>query len=258
MKTVWITALSRDSKQVDTIISKLGSYGLSASGHFWTDDLQKQAWTAARDKAAEADLWLILTTEEELAKPSVRYGLSLVALSIQGAKGQRFPIFIGHDGEPPAVDTLPTPLRGAALHKVTDPVMPAKLVGKANVPVRKSAAEYRLQIHALPVGVCFEVGPTEGQWSGALFGVACGDGDLGAMAPGTVGEMPQSATLEFPIREIKLELDQQEFSASAVKNAVDTEHSIFAQVQGEASAVMFGPFGYDDDEVSAFYILRLI
>ncbi len=257
MKKVWLTALSKEMTQVQPLIAKLGTFGLECNGHYWMDDLKKMAWSVAAEKVLEHDLWLILADEETLATPSIRFGLSLCALSVLGDKGYGFPIVLLHTGEPPAADSLPGPLGSADTYKADDPVMPAKLVAKANVPPPKIAMDYKLTVRGLPQGTCFEVCPAEGTWSGALFGITDGEeDDLGAVAPGEAGKLPEKATLEYPMRDIKLALGDQEFVAAAFKNEVGGGTAVFALVHGTPDSVLFGPFSYDDSDAE-FFTVRL-
>ncbi len=260
MKKVWLTALSKEMKQVQPLIDKLGTFGLECNGHYWMDDLKKNAWTAAAEKILEHDVWLILSSDETLATDTIRFGLSMAALSVLGDKGYGFPMVLVHDGdELPTEAGLPGPLGSVDIYKVDDPVMPAKLVAKANIPPPKIAMDYHLTVHGLPQGGnCFEVRPTEGSWDGALFGITTGEeGELGAVAPGEVGKLPEKATLEYPMRDIKLALGDTEYVAAAFKNTVDTNTAVFGLVHGMPGAMLFGPFSYEDSD-SEFFTIKLV
>ena len=258
MKKVWITALSKEMKQVQPLMEMLGKFGLECNGHYWMDDLEKNAWTAAVDKILEHDLWLILSSEETLATDSIRYGLSMAAISVLGDKGYGFPMVLAHDGEElPTEAGLPTPLGSVDIYKHNDPVMPAKLVAKANVPPPKIKMDYHLTVHGLPQGTCFEVRPNEATWDGALFGITEGEGcELGAVAPGEVGKLPEKATLEYPMRDIKLALGEQEFVAAAFKNSVGAGTAMYGLVHGMPDAMLFGAFSYEDSDAD-FFTIRL-
>ena len=257
MKKVWITALSKEMKQVQPLMEMLGKFGLECNGHYWMDDLEKNAWTAAVDKILEHDLWLILASDETLATPSIRYGLSLTALSVLGQKGYGFPMVLLQDGELPTEESLPTPLGSVDIYKHDDPVMPAKLVAKANVPPPKIEVDYHLTVHGLPQGTCFEVRPSGDAWDGALFGISVQEEcELGAVAPGEVGKLPEKATLEYPMRDIKLALGEREFVAAAFKNSVGAGTAMYGLVHGMPDAMLFGAFSYEDSDAD-FFTIRL-
>ena len=257
MKKIWITALSKEMKQVQPLIDNLAKYGLQCGGHYWTDDLEKNAWTVAVEKVVEHDVWVIISSDETLAKPSIRYGLSLAALSVLGMRGYGFPMLLVHQGQLPTEADLPTPLRSADIYKDADPVMPAKLVAKAAVPPPRVKMEYELKVHGLPQGTAFEIRPTETTWSGALVGITEDEkSELGAVAPGEAGKMPEKAILEYPMRDIKLALGEQEYIAAAFQNQVDPKTAVFAMIHGEPRAILFGAFNYEDSD-SEFYTIQL-
>ena len=255
MKKVWLTALSKEMKQVQPLIAKLGTFGLECNGHYWMDDLKKAAWTAAAEKILEHDLWVILASDETLASDSIRYGLSMAALSVLGERGYGFPMVWLQDGELPAAESLPTALGSVDVYRHDDPVMPAKLVAKANVPAPKIKMDYHLTVHGLPQGTCFEIRPTEGTWDGALFGITPDEScELGAVAPGELGKLPEKATLEYPMRGIKLALGEQEFEAAAFKNRVGDGTALYGLVHGAPAAMLFGAFSYEDSAADFFTV----
>ncbi|PJB32965.1 MAG: hypothetical protein CO109_01805, partial [Deltaproteobacteria bacterium CG_4_9_14_3_um_filter_65_9] len=117
--------------------------------------------------------WVILATAETLASPSVRRGLSLLAITVQGKKGLSFPIILlAEAGGAPPAPPFPTPLSGAELLSATDPGLAAKIVAKVHTPRTDPASEYRIDVYGnTHIGLWFEVGPREGRWDGAMFGV---------------------------------------------------------------------------------------
>ena len=80
MKKVWITALDRDETKVSLIMKLVKQYGLDGNGHFWVDDLKNMAWLSPKDELLDINnvMWIILSSENALAKESVRYALSLL------------------------------------------------------------------------------------------------------------------------------------------------------------------------------------
>jgi len=63
-------------------------YGLDANGHFWVDDMKHMAWKSPVENLVEPAtiLWVIMGSEKELETASVRYGLGLLALTVQAGK----------------------------------------------------------------------------------------------------------------------------------------------------------------------------
>lgn len=96
MKAIWLTSLFSSEDTVKNLIPQLRAYGLEVKGHFWEDDLEKMAWAKAREELIKPDvtLWLILASQENLASPSIRYGLSLLTITLQAKRGYSFPISI--------------------------------------------------------------------------------------------------------------------------------------------------------------------
>jgi len=248
MKKVWITSLGREEDKVQKIMKTLKTYAIDANGHFWLDDLKKMAWLGPRAELIKDDtaLWIILSSDKEIASESIRYGLSMLSLSIQAVRGHGFPIIFLHDGKIPSIDSLPTPFQGAEIFTVDNPAIGAKLVAKANMPLPKVPAEYRLDIYAIPqLGLWFEVGPFESSWKGVMFGV-CG-GEIDAHGAGPEGKLPDKAVLEYPMQGLKLTVGGEEYVAWAVQNRLDAGSSYYVRVQGEPKSILFGPLAEGDD-----------
>ena len=256
MKKVWISSLAHEEALVQKIMAMLKTYALDANGHFWMDDLKKMAWMGPRKELGkdETALWIILSSDKELASDSVRYGLSMLALSIQAVRGHGFPVVFLHEGKIPSVDSLPTPFQGAEILAAANPAAGPKLVAKANMPQKKIPVEYRLDIHAIPqLGQWFEVGPFESSWKGAMFGV-CG-GEIDAHGAGPAGKLPEKAVLEYPMQGLKLTMGEKEYTAWAVQNQMDSGLSYYIRVQGKPESILFGPVAEGDD--AEVYTLNL-
>jgi len=256
MKKVWITSLAHEEARVQKLMTMLKTYALDANGHFWMDDLKKMAWVGPREELGKDDtaLWIILSSDKELASDSVSYGLSMLVLSIQAVRGHGFPIVFLHDGKIPSIDFLPTPFQGAEILAADNPATGAKLVAKANMPQRKISVEYRLDIYAIPqLGQWFEVGPFESSWKGAMFGV-CG-GEIDAHGSGPAGKLPDKAVLEYPMQGLKLTMGEKEYTAWAIQNQLDADSSYYVRVQGNPESILFGPLAEGDD--AEVYTLNL-
>ena len=251
MKKVWITALEHDQKQVQQILGEVTQYGLDGNGHFWTDDLKQMAWLEPKESLLDKDnvIWILLGTQKSLEIESVRYGLTLLTLTLQAAKGCGFPILLVDTKGDMNSESLPAPLMGIDVISSGSSSLGAKIVAKAHVPVKKIDTEYRIDVHANPhFGVWFEIGPSkESVWNGAMLGV-CG-GDIDAHGVGTAGRLPHKAVLEYQMRGLKLKLGEQEYSAWAVQNRIDRDHSYYIRVQGIPKSIVFGSYTTEDDAV---------
>lgn len=247
-KKVWITSLAKNEEQVKTMMGLVQKYGLLPEGHFWVDDIKKMAWMAPKEKLMdpETSLWLILGTEKDIEKDSIRYGLAMLAIAVQAQRGHGFPImWICPEGEINP-DKLPTPLKSADIFALSNPSLGAKLAIKVNTPSKKVPLEYRLDLHAnVGFGLWFEIGPAGGkEWTGALLGVH--GAEINFQGVGSAGGLPDKAVLEYPIRGMKLDLGDKEYTAWAVKNKLDENHSYYARVEGMAKSILFGPFSEDE------------
>jgi hypothetical protein len=243
MKKVWITALTREQEPVQKIMTLLKNYGLTVDGHFWEDDLGKMVWNAPLTEIAarETALWIIMGTPEAFNVPSVRLGLSLLAISVQAKKDYLFPVMIVPTAGVVDAALLPTALAGADIMPYSNASLGARVVAKANMPAKKINADYRLDTHALPgIGLWLEVGPAAESWEGVIFGVS--GGGIDAHGTGKSGEVPQRAVLEYPVKGMKLALSGIEYTAWGVKNKLDFGQSYYVRVKGEPDCVLFGAF----------------
>ena len=250
-KVVWITVIDKDQNQekARALYQTVGRYGLSPAGHFWEDNLEQMSWTGARDDLLkkETALWIIMATAEGLAKETVRYGLSMLALGVQAQKGHGFPMMIVATAGEVLSEALPTALKGAEVLAVDPTTLGAKIAAKAGLPIKKIPTEYRLDAYGLPgIGQWFEVGPAPGQtWSGVMFGV-CG-GEINAHGVGEAHKLPERSVLEYPMKGLKLEMGQSEYTAWAVKNTLADDSSYYLRVNDFPSSLLFGPMSEGDD-----------
>ncbi|WP_321493571.1 hypothetical protein [uncultured Desulfobacter sp.] len=241
-KRVWVTSMSKDQDITAATLQLCKKYGLAPNGHFWVDELEKMAWQAPLDNllAKETALWVICTGKKDLEKESVRYGLSLLCLSMQHARGIGFPIVFVTSDDTLAPDDMPTVFRGGEILAVNNKSLGAKLTARANTPVKAVPADYRLNIHANPgYGIWFEAGPAQGKtWNGVLAGGhKC---SVNAHGVGPKGMLPLKTTLEYQMQGLKLALGDDEYTAWAVKNTIDEETSYFFRFEGIPGAILFG------------------
>lgn len=256
MKTIWLSSLVSSESTVKNLISQLRAYGLEVKGHFWEDDLEKMAWSKPREELIKPDvtLWLILASKENLGNPSIRYGLSLLTITIQAKRGYSFPISILlAPGDPPPPETLPTPLKGFDFFSLTDPGMAAKLVANVHAPVKEIPPEYRLDVYGNPqIGQWFEVGPQASSWPGVMFGVA--GGEIAFHAVGPKGSLPDQSVLHYPLKGLKLNLGGKEYVAWATQNELNSQTSYFVKVNGFPDSIIFGP--YSTQEEADLYVVK--
>jgi len=259
MKKVWISALAENQPRVSAVSAHLKKYGLACQGHFWADAPEKMAWRAALTALLEqrADVWLILADEAEMAKPGVRYGLSLMAAALRQARGNSFPIVMLWNSPAPALDALPTLLRQVLLTEEASPAWTAKIVAKANVAAKPVATDYRLNVQGDDrLGQWFEIGPVEGSWSGVVFGVQGGNAEIQFQAVGAKAVLPEKTTLEFAQQGLKVEVGGREYVAWAVRNDIDANTSYFVKVKGCPESILFMP--YADETDAEAHVLRLV
>lgn len=249
MKKVWLTSLEKSEENVKQIMSALKGYGLDVQGHFWTDELEKMAWVGPRDVMLDTDvaLWVILAGTDSLLNPTIRYGLSLLAVTVQSQRGLGFPIVILlSGGKTISPGELTTPLQGSDVLAADNPAFGAKLVAKVHAPVKKAAAEYRLDCYGNPqIGQWFEIGPAGSTWNGALFGVA--GAKITFQAVGEKGQLPEKSTLNYPIQDMQLSLGEKEYSAWAVQNELGPDSSYFVKVEGYPESILFGEYSREEE-----------
>lgn len=254
MKTVWITALKEDQLRVAAVTQVLKRYGLDCKGHFWADEPEKLAWRVALTALLEArsDVWLVLADDTEMAKPGVRYGLSLMAAALYHVKDDGFPVVLLWNSVAPAIDMLPQLLQQTTVVEEATSSWPAKVVARANLPGKAAAPDYRLNVLGDErLGQWFEIGPREEPWRGVVLGVHGGGGaEINFQAVGPKGILPEKTTLEYAQQGLKIQAGNREFTAWAVRNEIASDTSYFARIKGCPEAILFMPYA-DDSDVSA-------
>jgi hypothetical protein len=257
MKTIWLTSLGSSKDAVNKLVAQMKTYGLEVDGHFWKDDLKKVAWMAARDKLIDTKiaLWAILGSGEELINPNIRYGLSLLAITVQAKIGLGFPIvLLQTEGEPILPDSLTTPLKGVDVLPVSSATLGAKLVAKAHATPKKISPEYYIDVYGNEqIGQWFEIRPVSSVWPGAMFGVD--SGEIAFQAVGPCGKLPSKSVLNYPMEGLKLNLGDKEFNAWAAQNELNDETSYFVKVDGFPQSILFGP--YSTEEAADVYMIDL-
>lgn len=253
-KTIWITVLDDGTGQVraETASRLLRQYGIATQGSMFVDDPGKLAWRDGLNalNLSRVNLWLILANVDDLAKPSIRYGLSLFAESLREEKGAAFPIILSF----PSVRTgeIPKALSGVTLVDESSARWAAKIVARTHVEKRAKEGEYFLSVIGAPqLGQWFSVGPCQSEWSGVIFGLCGGDDPvtIDFQAVGPRGVLPAKTVLEYEQRGLVLRAGDRQFSAWALRNRVSAGDAYFARVIGMPEAILFATFteaGYSD------------
>ena len=258
MKTVWITAFDKekDAARVAAVSQLLKRYGLATQGHFWVDEPAKLAWRAGLDalNAARADLWLILADDAALAKPSIRYGLSVFAASLREARGLGFPMVLSGAA---GIESMPALLGGATVLVENHPSWPAKIVARANLAKAGEPQDHRFEVVGEEqLGQWFAIGPREGEWQGVVFGVHGAGATIDFQAVGPRGKLPEKTVLEFAQEGLTLQVGEREFTAWAVRNRLGADDVYYARVKGTPESILFMP--YTEDSEASATILPLV
>lgn len=251
MKSIWITALAENQARASAVTAHLKTYGLKCQGHFWQDAPEKQAWRPALESLleAKADVWLILADDAEFAKPSVRYGLSMMAAALRQTKSAGCQILLLWNSPAPAVNNLPQPLQSATVIEEAASSWAAKVVAKASMPGKPTAQAYRLGILGDErLGQWFELGPVDQSWDGFVFGIQGEGCEINFQAVGPGGSLPEKASLEYAQQGLKIQAGAREFTAWAVRNQIADGDSYFARVKGCPNAILFMPYPQDTCE----------
>lgn len=257
MKSIWLSAVPRDEAAVQKMMSQMKQYGLVLQGHFWTNDNAKMAWIGPRDELLndQVVMWAILAGRGELMQGDLRFGLSMLALTVQAQKKTGLSIVILQtEGDPMKADELPTPLQGSIVLPAADPGTLAKLVAKVHAKTPSLPAAYEVaMVGNEQIGQWLEVRPTQGSWPGVIFGVD--DGDIVFQAVGPAGQLPQKSVLNYAMQGLKLEMGGSAFTAWATRNEVSLETSYFVKISGTPKTILFGP--YAEDSETELYVVHL-
>ncbi|TAK06642.1 MAG: hypothetical protein EPO39_08335 [Candidatus Manganitrophaceae bacterium] len=255
-KKVWVTWLptGEGAPPPEGTVKSLAGAGLQVGGSAWVDDLERMAWydlgTTLWDPA-QADLWLIAGRGDDFKSPRHRYGLSLVTAMARDRRGSGFPILcLSLDAAPDAA-TMPTLLRGVRFLSAAESSWPAKVAAAFLKRTDGPAPDFRLSATGHPyIGQWFEVGPIEGEWQGAMFGVS-DEGKISHHLVGPKGQLPERSVLEYATQGIQAEVGGSAFTAWSVQNKIGPNDSYYIKVEGHPSKLMFGGHpGTDQAEVT--------
>lgn len=246
-KSVFISILEKDETKGRGLFQTVTRYGLTVSGHFWSDNLEKMEWAGPIPELdrPEVGVWLIKGGAASYANPDIRFGLGLLAASVQARRGHGFPILCICDDAALDPASLPTPLGGAEV--VDESRLGAKLAARANTPIGKVEPEYRFDTHALPgLGLWLEVGPARGHsWQGAMLGVS--GGEIDAHGVGPAGVLPNACVLNYPMKGLKLDLGGTPYIGWAVQNALGENDSYYVRITGRPERILLGELPEGND-----------
>ncbi len=243
-KKLWLTFLPGKDQQalLTPLMDQLTKYGLHVDGGFWDDNLEKFGWTAHAGPLKDpdkADVWLVAGQRDQWKNPDIQYGLSCLCLGVKQARGAGFPAFLLGMGVTLSEEDLPTALKGARIFTDTDPTWPAKILAAAHKPQAPLEEPYRISVHANEYfGQWFEIGPSKGEWAGAMFGID--QGEITHHGVGPAGFPPERSVVEYSWRGLKLEVGGREFTAWALQNRIGEEESYFVKVAGNPATLIFG------------------
>lgn len=247
MKQVWITSLDKDPQVISPLLALAKQYGLTADGHFFTDDLAKLAWQPPLEKLIDPSmgLWMIVGGKEAMPS-SVGFGLSLLAISL-GQRRDPPPMLWLDPGGNLNPNQLPTVFQAATVLPFPSPTLGAKIVAAANrTPAHSLPGPYRLAVHAnTSYGTWLEIGPSAGSWEGSMVGVTEG-AKITFQGVGPAGKLPQKTVLEYPQQGLTLMLGELEYTAWAVRNRLTTETSHFVKIEGAPDSLLVGSYAADD------------
>ncbi len=243
---VYFTMLRKDEAKAKEIFFQLRNYGLNPQGHFWKDDLKNMAWAASRNDLQDTrtKAWLIYGQKEDWFSPSIRQGLSLLFLC---KRPDLNVIVLTSDKDGLTGEDLPFVWSGVHLVGLSEGFVP-KVVAKVHLPAKKRNLPYRVVPHPVPgLGLWMEVAPSEGEWQGILIGAR--KAEIKHLGIGEEGRLPEKSTLEYPVRDMKIEVEGQEFVAWAVQNRLNQGVSAFVNLTDAPEEMVFGPWNNEKPEI---------
>ncbi len=248
MPSIWLSALEKDEGAVQKLMARMKKYGLALKGHFWANDNSKMAWYEALSelRSKEIGAWAIAGGRQQFLNDDLRYGLSMLALSMCGERGAAFPIILLQNGGAPlAADDLPTPLQSAVIMPADSEGTPAKLIARLHAKPAAPPVHYTIRMAGNPhVGQWLEIRPQGDPWPGIIFGLD--QGEILFQAVGPAGALPARSVLEHPMQGIRLEYEGTLFSAWAVRNEISKADAYFVKIDGAPATLLFGPFPEND------------
>ncbi len=252
MTRVYLLMLKKDEGEAKAIFSELTKMGLAVDGHFFKDDIQNMGWAAFKRELEgnEYQAWIIFGGKEEWNKTSIRQGISLLYLG--KGEGIKTIVLVPKGGGVSEKD-LPFLLKGVDLVEMS-PGFGAKIVAKVHIPSKEGIPPYSIIPYGVPgMGLWLEIGPRNDVWKGVLVGVK--GAEIRHFGVGEKGSLPEKSVLEYPIRDMKLEIKGEEYVAWAVKNELSPKSAAYVNLSQIPEAIVFGPW---DEESLEFFNLSLV
>ncbi len=243
---VYFTMLSKDEAKAKEIFFQLRDYGLNPQGHFWKDDLKNMAWSASRKdlEDTQTKAWIIYGGKEDWLSPSIRQGLTLLYL----CKPENLNVIVlVPEKDPLSKEDLPFVLRSAHLILLNQGFVP-RVVAKVHLPAKKESFPFRVIPHAVPgLGLWMEIYPIQEEWEGILVGVD--KGKINHLGIGQPGALPEKSVLEYPVRDMEIEVRGKEFTAWAVQNKVSQHTASYINLSETPEELIFGPWNKENPEI---------
>lgn len=258
-KKLWISALTKDEPRIAKFNAGLRQYGFDVGGHVWLDEPDKLAWRVAYDELQKrkTDYWVILADAESLAKPTIRYALSLMAYAMRRDLNDRLPVIVL--GNETLRAALPEALQGVKIIDDNIAGWQAKIVTGTLKPAAEQPLPYRIDMYGNDkIGQWLEIGPREGVWQGIVFGVSGNDACITFQAVGPEGKLPEKTTLEYAREGMKLEASGKDYIAGSVRNLIDASASYFVRIKGLPQSLLIMPDeGSADEEQPEAFVIAL-
>jgi len=252
MKKILLTLFDEKSQNVGAnIISQLKKYGLDVNAHLYIDDTKNLSFIHIKNELLSSDisLWAIVF-DEKIYEPSVCYAFSLLSIYCQTTINCPV-VLLYKDNTSILFDKFTTSL--SLIDKI--PLLPnfgSKIVAKIykNKP---SAIDYRLNFWGNEqIGQWLEIGPTNVEWNGAMFGI--NKGRILFQAVGKKGGLPEKSILNYPLQDMRFTIGKIEFTGWALQNVIRPDCSYYIKIDGFPDLMVFGPFSGSDENVDAYSI----
>ena len=263
-KQVWLTLVSQDAAYDPVpLLNAMGSVGIEARGGRFDYGASPLQWSELMNTLAQqpdVDAWILAIDAASAERPEIRYALSLTAAHLAAVRGPGFHMGLLSLDASDAPTELPFLLSRLTPYAIANVSWAASLVARLFSPTAAPGDDWRLNVHAdTYVGQWFEVGPVS-QWHGALFGVSQTGCDhqvpaITHVAVGPRGALPQRAVLEYPVKDMKLQVGDDAYTAWAVSNELAADQSFYVKVEGLPRSIVFA--GSPGEDQALVNVVRL-
>ncbi|WP_456325529.1 hypothetical protein [Desulfonauticus submarinus] len=247
---VYFTMLNKDEDKAKEIFLTLKNYGLDVEGHFWKDDLQNMSWASSKNDltSGKYKAWIICGNESDFKVKSTLQGLTLLLL----AKKEDLNVIVLIKSSDVDKFKKELPFIWQNINFVSlDFSFATKVVAKIHLPFKKLSLPYEIKPYAVPgLGLWLEINPANEEWDGVLIGAR--NAKIKHMGIGQPGKLPEKSILEYPVRDLKLEVDEKEFVCWAVQNKIDKNNVAFINFDGVPEELVLGPWNKEQPTVYTF------